>query len=343
MWLRSFRSGYLEAVLELLWRQWTTLGVFGQRGYMSPGPIDPEALITATILFGRYEPRVFDGAIEWWLRNSEWLSSTRLQKLREDLAPLERRTLAAVTDSVLSQQKPKKWQRLMTDKHDDLVLDQPTPVFLLRDGKPLPQVGAPDPIFLRFGLLRPRFETRQMSEKVPLDLPANLRIRLRAFFGVNSRAEIALYLLTHESSHPRLVARQTCYAVASISTALSQIGLSGLVSSRRFGREVEYKIDRRNWQKFFGLSKSVPWVNWVLVFQALREVWECLEHMKGRKVTMSVLGSELRRCARKANRMLYKSELGFAFPEDEPVGFEEYPGVFANDIKRLFEALGVAS
>ncbi len=229
----------------------------------------------------------------------------------------------------------------MAEPHEDLTLKHPDPLFLLHDGKPLPQVGVPDPIFLRFGLLRPKVETRRMSENVPLDRPGNLRIRFRAFFGISSRAEIALYLLTHESCHPRLVARQTHYAFASISTGLRQMARSGLVSESRFGREVEYQIDRPSWQKFLKLSKSVPWLNWGLLFQVLHGVWDCLENMRDRKMTKSILGSELRRCVRKANTMLRDSELRFTFSGDELEDVEEYPEVFGKDIKRLFEALDI--
>ncbi len=341
MQVRNLRSAFLEAVLELLWRQWTTLGVFGRKGYSGPGPIDPEALIVATIWFGRYEPRLFDGTIEWWSVNGEWLSSTRIQKLQRDLPPLGRRVLAAVAETVLLQGKPAKWRRLTdaTEEHEGSHPEHRESLFLLRDGMPLPQVGVPDPIFLRVGLLRPRFETRSISERVPLDRPGNLRIRLRAFFGVSSRAEIALYLLTHASCHPRLMARQTYYAFASTSNTLRQMTRSGLVSEHRSGREVEYQIDGPGWRRFFGLPRSVPWINWVPVFRALHEVWECFENIGERTVTNSIVGSELRRCARRANGMLRNSELEFAFSGDEALGSEEYATVFAKDIKKLFKAL----
>ncbi|MDQ7839522.1 MAG: helix-turn-helix domain-containing protein [bacterium] len=342
MWLQSFRSAYLEAIQELLWRQWTTLGVFGQEGYSAPAPIDPEALIIATTWFGRYDPRLYDGAAEWWLKNSEWLSSTRLQRLQMGLMPRERRALAAGMEAVLLQEGPGKWKRLVAKGHEEPTPIDPETFFLLRDGKPLPQVGAPDPTFLRLGFLRPKMEPRRMSESVPLDRYGNLRVRLRAFFGVNSRAEIVLYLLAHESCYARLLARQTHYAYASISAALKQMALSGLVSASRFGKEVEYRIDRPRWQRFFGLSKEVVWTDWALVFKALYDIWECIENLKGRTTTRSVLESELRRCAGRVNMMLRSSELGFALSDDGFGGAREYLTTFSEDVRKLFEAFGVA-
>ncbi len=339
MRLQRFRSTYLEALLQLLWRQWTTLGVFGQVRYAGPRPIDPEALIISTMQFGRYEPRLFDASMEWWMRNGEWLSSTRLKKLQKKLSPIERRALAATVEAVILERRPEKWKRLLTEYDSDLEPRSPVPLFLLQNGEPLPQVGAPDSTFLRFGLERPAFEMRKIAENPRLDLPGNLRIRLRAFFGVSSRAEIALYLLTHESSHPRRVAGQTNYAFASVSSALRQMALSGLVSQRRQGRELEYSLDRQHWQRFFELPKNVSWANWSLVFESLHEIWECLENLKNSRAKESILGSEMRRCASKANALLRKSEVVATFSEDRNQDPEEYLQVLAVDMKRLFEIL----
>jgi hypothetical protein len=289
--------------------------------------------------FGRYEPRLFDASMEWWMRNSEWLSSTRLQKLQKNLNPVERRALAATVEAVILEKRAGKWKRLLTEQHNDLEPRNPVPLFLLQDGGPLPRVGAPDSTFLRFGLERPAFEIRRIVENPRLDRPGNLRIRLRAFFGVSSRAEIALYLLTHKSSHPRRVAGQTNYAFASVSSVLKQMALSGLVSQRRQGRELEYALDRPHWQRFFELPKNVSWANWPLVFESLHEIWECLENLKNRGVKESVLGSEMQRCANKANGFLRKSEVVAAFSEDRNEDPKEYLRVLAVDMRRLFHTL----
>ncbi len=273
------------------------------------------------------------------MRNGEWLSSTRLKKLHRNLNPLERRTLAATVETVILEKRPEKWKQLVTEHQDDLELKDPVPLFLLKNGEPLPQVGAPDSIFLRSGLQRPRFEARKIAENPRLDRPGNLRIRLRAFFGVGSRAEIVLYLFTHESAHARGVAGQTNYAFASVSAVLKQLALSRLVSEHRLGREIEYAIDRPNWQRFFELPKNVLWANWALVFEALHEIWECLENIKDRRVKESILGSEMRRCASKANGLLRKSEVLAAFSEDRNEDPEDYLQVLAVDMRRLFHTL----
>jgi len=56
--LREFRESFLDKLLDLLWRQWTALGVSGHAEGDTPWVIDPEALLLATCTFGRFEPRL---------------------------------------------------------------------------------------------------------------------------------------------------------------------------------------------------------------------------------------------------------------------------------------------
>ena len=341
MWLSDFRSAYLEAVLSLLWRHWSTLGLMGQREGSDTWILDPEALVVATIQFGRYDPRLLDGAVQWWLENGKWLSSTRLQRLQKSLHPMERRIVSAIVDVVLSEQKSAKWKRLAEQGKQASPARQEA-LFLLADGKALPRVGPDDPVFLRHGFLRPRLVKRRIVRQVPMDKPGALRIKLRAFFGLTSRAEIALFLLTHERAHSRLVARHVQYAQSSVSTALREMAASGLISETSLGREVEYKINKPVWESFFNVPGELRWVTWFLVFRALREIWDCIESMQGRRATISVLGSEFLQCAQRIKRALHESEIGFTFTEARPGEFRNYAGIFAEDGKRLFERLGIA-
>lgn len=337
MWLQTFKEVFFESVLQLLWRQWSALGVLGQSAYGGPSALDPEALLFSTMRFGRYDPRLFDAAIEWWLKNGEWLSITRLQRFQKELKPVEQRALAAATQAVILQKKAGKWKKLTMYEHPATL--QAESLFLLPEGKPLPAVGGADETFLRFGLHRPRFDVRQVSEKVPLGPPANLRIRFRAFFGLSSRAEILLYLLTHDAAHPRRVAKQTHYAFASVSAALRQMNYSGLVSHQRRGREMEYQIDDAKWMRFLDIKRPAVWVNWKVVFDGLNEIWNCLEDLSDRHASESILGSEMRRCARKVNRHLLDSEIERSFSEKERRDTRDYLGVFQSDFSKLFREL----
>jgi len=337
MWLTNFRARFLESVLDLLWAQWTTLGVFGQSRLVDLWPIDPESLIIATVAFGRYDPRLFDAFIEWWARNSQWVSSTRLQRFSRDVDDEDRSILSAVAESVLLQQSPKKWERLLDgigEKSERLV-----PLLMMKDGSPLPVVGSPDPIFKRRGLLRPKAERREIAQAVEPSRPGNLRIKLRGLFGLTTRAEIVLFLLTHDVGHARLISRQAHYAYAPVTRAMRQMMVAGFLSEQRFGREVEYALDRRAWVHILPMPERMRWVNWIQVFTALRQIWACVAELDKSKPSEAILGPELYRCTISANRLLSESELDFSFHRRRE-GFENYPNEFESDVKRLFRKLG---
>ncbi|MBE0418337.1 MAG: hypothetical protein IBX63_11285, partial [Coriobacteriia bacterium] len=57
--LTASRDSLGQAILGLLWAQWTELGVGGTKG-TARSLVDPEALLLATTVFGRYEARLFD-------------------------------------------------------------------------------------------------------------------------------------------------------------------------------------------------------------------------------------------------------------------------------------------
>lgn len=339
MWLTNFRSAYLAACLDLLWRQWSAFGLLGQQEWTEASVLDPEALILTTLHFGRFDPRLFDGCVDWWLANWKWISSTRLRSLRKDLQPAEKRILSAIADVLLIERRSKKWTKLAGAGLGGEPVDA-YPLLLLPDGEPLPMVGPPDQTFLRHGFLRPKLERRKVAQKVPMDTAAVARMKLRAFFGVTSRVEISLFLLTHESAYPRQVARHSYYSQPSISSAMAQMAASGVLNRQRFGREVEYRLDRQTWNRFLRVPREMDWLNWVLVFRALRGIWDCVQGLQGKKISALLLGSELKRCAQRINTGLHSSAVKFTFAEPRPPELPMYPVGFARDVEQLFRTLG---
>lgn len=339
MWLTNFRLGFLSACLDLLWRQWSAFGLLGQEGWSENSVLDPEALLVATLHFGRFDPRLFDACVDWWLTKEQWLSTTRLRRLGKPLPLLEKRILATVADVVVRLKKSARWKNLAAAR----TLENPRNtevLFQLANGKPLPMVGAPDPIFLSHGFLRPKLESRKVSGKLPTDTVAVARMKLRALLGVTSRAEIVLYLLTNESGHPQRVATRGYYAQPSISVAMAQMAMSGILLKERRPREVEYSLKQEEWRRFLGFPRSMEWVDWGLAFEALRSTSSCLQGLGGKKPSASLLGAELRRCAKRVNVILHSSSIKFRLNEEGPHSLEAYPKLFIKDVKKLLHILG---
>ncbi|MDI6773333.1 MAG: hypothetical protein QME77_12215 [bacterium] len=327
--------------MDLLWRQWTDLGVPGGLEETASWIIDPEALLISTVQFGRYDPRLLDTVLAWCMTNSKWLGISRLQRQRKTLDPEAAQILSGIAGVLGEHDRSGKWTGLFGQAREGRASTTPIPLFLQPDEKPLPMGTRSDPVFLKYGLLRPPWERRNLSLSVSATKPAALRIRLRALFGVTSRAEILLFFLTHSGAHPSLVARQVHYAQPPVAKAMAEMAASGLLTEHRKGREVEYTIDRPEWLRFLHVEGEPVWTNWALIYQALRDIWACTLEIRARAVTQAVLGSELGRCSRTINPLLHESEVGVALRDLVPGRPEEYVEIFAEDATRLFARLGV--
>jgi hypothetical protein len=163
---------------------------------------------------------------------------------------------------------------------------------------------------------------------------------LRGLFGITSRSEILLFLLTHPRAHPSLVARQAHYAQPPVAKAMAELAMSGLITERRIGREREYSLDTPAWMRFLSLDEIPRWANWALVFRSLGGILESTRAFQGKRLSPAILGSELWSRAQDAATSLHRSEVEFTFrgpPQGEP---ERYPPIFLKDMKRLFDRLG---
>lgn len=337
-WLSNFSRTFLDAVRDLLWRQWSSLGVPGATGETRGWIVDPEALLVGTIQFARYDPRLFDAALDWCLAHGKWMSTTRLRWLRKNLTHEEARVLAATASALASQDRSAKWRALRA--HGE---DTPIPLFLTADDRPLPLGTTPDPTFLPCGVVRPPWERGRVASRLSLRNPAALRLRMRALFGISSRAEIVLFLLTHHGGHPRRVARQINHAQPPVAKAMAEMAYAGPLTEHRTAREIEYSLDGAAWRRFLDLPDGLRWAQWGLVFRALRRVWGCLQEMRGRPVTPAVLGSELTTCAEQVNALLHESELGVVFETLVPGRPEDYAATFEEGTRELFRRVGTVA
>lgn len=291
----NFRDTFLEGVLDLIWRQWTTLGVSGHGGRESR-MIDPDALLLATCVFGRYEPRLFDGMLDWLGVNGWCVNVQRVRSLLKRYPCGAERVLACVGSLLAKGAETAKWGRLSLAGERSGAGGQLEPLFYLADGRPQPMFGAPEPRFAAYGLHRGALELRNLAQPAKPEVPANLVYRLRAFFGVNARADIAAYLLTHEEGHPPEMARQMAYFPKTTQMTLSEMALSGNVESVRRGREKHYRLVRSEWAmllpKAEGATEWPEWVGWPQFFAAMSAIWELLRNRELPKASSALQASE---------------------------------------------------
>lgn len=253
------------------------LGVAGQRRGEDTRLIDPEALLLATTRFGRYDSRLLDEVIDWLSSNGKRINLLRLRRLHEEWPLADLRVLDSIGDILSQQSAMRKWAGPSVP--EERTANEPVPLFLRANGSPLPVLQEPDPHFLRHGLVRDPIELRGMSQSPDPSQAANLLCCLRALFGVNARAEIIAWLLTHESGHPAAIARDTGYFSKSVQYTLNEMEDSGHIRSRRDGREKIFWIKPGDWD--FLITWQQPagfprWVDWMPFFSAINTFIDAL-------------------------------------------------------------------
>ncbi len=268
-----------EIAVNFLWHQWSSIGVAGGARSGDAWMIDPEALVLATSRYGRHDPRLMDESLDWLVRNGRRINVLRLRSLDEEWPAIaDRRVLAGIAGILGKQSVLRKWRGIGHPASPDA---EPEPLFFSANGGYLPVLGDPDRDFQAAGLLRGPVEHRGMSKAPDARMPGNLIFLLRAFFGVNARAEIFAWLLVHGSGNPTAIARDTGYFNKSVQLTLNEMEESCQILSSRQGREKIYRVNGDSWHFLLAPSggpkdqRVFPvWFDWMPVFDILVRIVE---------------------------------------------------------------------
>jgi hypothetical protein len=270
--LTDFRQEFGERLIDLLWRQWTALGVSGHVKPWSGAVIDPDALLLFSCAVARHDARLFDTVLAWLRDNGRFISVQRIKRMvKEEVFSGESvlGAMAAVTTTSVQQAKWAKMAGTVEVERGDR-----EPLFYLADGTPLPLVREPDQRFAEHGFLRDRYEGTDETLSFRPEPPCNLLLRLRALLGVNARCEILQFLLLNGRGSPRAMARDCYYFPATISKALAEMNRSGFLVSRTEGRRHFYRLVPETWKGLFFDDVPMPgWIVWARMFSALEQVW----------------------------------------------------------------------
>jgi len=270
-------SRLLPAVLGLLWAQWTELGVAGTRGSQA-SLIDPEALLLATTRFGTYDPRLFDEVLDWLTRFSDRLDVTRLRRLSRSVGFHDAKVTAAVVEFMRAYGSEQKWSGTA-----DVIVAREEPaaygdraLFTGTDGLPLPVPGVADEFFAKRGLARPALQLRGMSGPPNVRSRALTRLKLRTLVGLGVRAEVLLYLSTHDHAHGRLVAARSGYAQKQVADYLAALASDGLAVAWAEGRTVQYRFT----SSIGTAPDASQYVDWIAAFEVITLIWSAITQTK---------------------------------------------------------------
>jgi hypothetical protein len=268
-----------DLAVNFLWRQWSSIGVAGGARSGDAWMIDPEALVLATSRYGRHDPRLMDESLDWLVRYGRRINVLRLQSLHKEWPGIaDTRVLAAIAGTLAKQSVLRKWKDVGKPAEPEA---EPEPLFFSATGGYLPVFGEPDPAFKAAGLLRSPVEHRGMSKPPDARARGNLIFLLRAFFGVNARAEIFAWLLVHGSGNPTAIARDTGYFFKSVQLTLNEMEESCQILSSRQGREKIYRVIADDWH-FLLTPHASPtdqrvfpvWLDWMPIFAILTRLAE---------------------------------------------------------------------
>ena len=119
---------------------------------------------------------------------------------------------------------------------------------------------------------RPNYVRREKARLDTADSRPRLRIRLRAAFGVNARADILAGLLAASPNglNAADLARTTRFAKPSVASALDALLLAGLITAQPVGNERRFTVPTKV-PILPGLRPPVPQADWVARFSVALE------------------------------------------------------------------------
>jgi hypothetical protein len=337
----DFRNIFLDNVLGFLWRQWSALGVLGEASTKDSWVIDPEGLLVFTFKMARCEPRLFDEVMDWLVKNGKWIDIQRLRGILKDKDGQIYRLMGAVSEFLASRGQERKWQNLSSHCCKN-VPKQLEALFMEKNSSPYPAYKTQgDNTFKKFGFYRPALHLAGKSRDVVPNAKSTLRFMLRGLFGVGSRAECVLYLLTHDGGHPSDVAEAIGLSVRGTQDALIELSRSGLVLTRIKGkRKIEYWLSQERWWEFlsresFEEIKRPVWIDWIALFSALSKIWETLNEIRKTK-SEYMKSSKLRDAMEIAGNEFARSGIDIPAIPGRDVRPENYEQVFIEFISKVF-------
>ena len=333
--LTEFRENYLERLLSFLWRQWSALGVAGYGTSDDQWFIDPEALLLFTCHLGRYDARLFDEVLDWLNTNGNSINIQRLRNILHSENFTDKKVLTAIADFMSRQHKLLKWRRLKNVDNMGASKSEES-LFFLKDGKPMEQFGKPEAMFQKHGFYRGEINLRKHTQPVRVIYNTGFLFKLRALFGINARCEIIAYLLTHESVHPSLIARETYYSQKTVQDTLVEMTQSDLVHIRPIGKEKHYWVNKEVWLSFLGhQDKQIQWINWPSLLSSLEQIWLKLNQDKFLGLDSLVQSSELRALMQKVRPKIESAGFANAISNDRLYLGESYLSIFLSDVEKI--------
>ena len=295
MSVREFRDEYFNALLNLIWRQWTRLGIAGQIvSGDSPYVVDPEALLLLSSSFCRYDQRLYDLVIDWLRVNETFINVQRLKSLSGKVRQKDAASLGFIV-ATMSKFSSRKWKKLA----DDLLPVKPckaVSMFINPDQKSQDFCREKDKIAMQYGYLRTPYLPTNKVTAFPTDISASILLQMRGVFGLSARAETILTLLNKEICKIQDVADISGFSWKSIQDVLMELTAGGLVATdakAKRGRHYYLKSPEKIRHLFD--VKHFIFPDWRRIFDALGILWQTVANPRLIDLSKQTFHSEMAR------------------------------------------------
>lgn len=290
MSLKEYKSKFIDGVIELLWKQWSALGVAGHCEAKTEAILDLEALIVFSSFAARFDERLYDLILSWIVSNGSWVNIQRLKALakRGDFADVDSLRYMA---GVVTHNGGRKWCAL---GDGDQVNVQPQHLFVDPDGASVSFVPHCDELALRYGFKRTVLVLRDLVVKPSVDSTAALLLRLRGLCGISARADILAALIDGRPKTTSELSDRCGYTWKSTNEALQELLATGLLLELRSSpRNCAYRL--KDTAKFVDMISpgGCVSVNWIPIFEVICSVWKVISNPRLEMVSEDTFHGEI--------------------------------------------------
>lgn len=339
MSVKKFKEKFIDSVLDILWSQWASIGVYSDVEQENKFLIDPESLLCVTCFFGRFDQRLFDEVLSWLSEYGHLLNIDRLKNVLKLFNRMEIHILGAVSEHLVKREQKRKWDKVFHFCQENRQEYDIENFFMDKSMAPLPTIGEADKIFSRWGFRRDVFNLRRRIQNIDFEKPSNLLFKLRSFFGVNARADISAFLLHSDGDNSLQISQKINFNQRNVYRVLNDMHESGLVEKRNIGKRSLYKINHDNWSNFFQASSDISYIIWAKVFSAFSFLCKSMYYQPDKFEDPYLAASEFRRISERFIPDIEISELEITSRSLKNLLGESYTPHFIDYVEKILDQL----
>jgi hypothetical protein len=320
--LRLFRNEFRKKLLAIHWRQWTSLGISSTHERESKSAIDLEALLLSTMHLGTEDKRLLTIALEWLLKNREWINLSRVKRIGGHYLAVQK----PLNRGLISHEAFSLLQRYLKSSPEPEEND-------LHQAHAAEKAGA----YTSADTLKEAFHIAlrgKAAVEPNLQDPCLLQLYFRGIFGINARAELMLYLLLCKHGNSNSIAKEIGFDQKIVYRLLERWTMAGLVEKTQ---DKNYQLSPGSGMTAIASDYTLPrYTNWISGFATLNRIYAAMkpEQLSDDKYALSSYFRDILPDARTLAR-----SVNLSLPDGRSHAGAAYFGAFSSEIIKVLEKL----